>query len=502
MAQLRVYTLLGDSTIRNHVTKTSMRANPVLKDAQIIACGHVGLFTESISQVRENSTVVILSCFTSFVAGASIEGTSTVSQRVDPLLQDIKALLVQRCDSHPDVSFLLSPPMYRQSPIWYREGLPEIMTLFSQVFSTDRPANLSLLPSFSTPEFVADGVQLTLFSGQEFIMHLFDSSHELLERLGQDLPITVQQSSESTRVLEDRVMALEQDHRRLNRVVEHKIAVDAELDDFRENERLEDCFVIAGLERISSELVGKEWQDLAMKHVKAAITSLMGRALPVIVVHNSTRRVPGAEVTYTVKMANVKDSKSIRTKFGSFFVGAAGTDRRPPPLKGISIKNRVTPETHVRISILKLIAKGYRESNPGSRVKVIGYEPRPLFKVTPSTSATDRRTLSYNFVEAVKKLPSHFTQTELEPIMKRMNPELVGRIRSLFIILSDDQFKRRSDGAPRATASSAEAEIDATPEAGDIGPEVIDAAPSEAGSQARGSKRPASPATSAPNNKK
>ena len=56
------------------------------------------------------------------------------------------------------------------------------------------------------------------------------------------------------------MMALEQDHRRLNRIVDNKIAIDSEQSDFRQNERFEDSFVIAGLPRISDDLVGKDWQ--------------------------------------------------------------------------------------------------------------------------------------------------------------------------------------------------------------------------------------------------
>ena len=47
-------------------------------------------------------------------------------------------------------------------------------------------------------------------------------------------------STESTRVLEDRMVALEQDHRRLSREFESKSVIDAELACFHENVRFED----------------------------------------------------------------------------------------------------------------------------------------------------------------------------------------------------------------------------------------------------------------------
>ena len=389
MAQSRVFSLIGDSNIRQNVTKTSCRANPVMKTSQIIACGSLSIFEASLSAVREESSVVILSCLTNFLTAA--KGSEIVSQRISPVLQDIKDILVAKCQAHPGVAYMVSPPMYRVAPLWYREALPEIMTLFSQALSADRPENLHMLPSFPTPDFQADGVHLTAYSGLEFIMHLFDSSSELLDNVSLPSSEKTAQFCEATRVLEDRVMAIEQDHRRLNRVVENKIAVDAELADFRENERMEDSFIIAGLERIDPEITGKSWQEKAVKDVQAALVALMGKEYSIIVVHNATRRVPDAEVTYIVRLASVQDSKSIRVKFGSFFLGGAGNDRRPEGLKGISIKNRVTPNTQTRISIMKLLASRYRDSNPGSRVKMIGYEPRPVLKITPAASSSDRR---------------------------------------------------------------------------------------------------------------
>ena len=396
---------------------------------------------------------------------------------------------------------MVSPPMYREFPLWYREGLPEIMNLFSQAFMFERPDNLLLLPSYPTPEYERNGIHLTAYSGLEYISHLFDSSQEAVENLSLAQPDVSLKTCEATRLLEDRVTSLEQDHRRLNSAVETKTATDAELDDFRENERFEGYFVIAGLERIPSELVGKAWQDRAVSDVQEALKLLMGREYKIVVVHNSTRRVPGAEVTYTVKLASVDDSKSIRVKFGSYFLGGKG-DQRPPNLKHLSIKNRVTSETKVRIDVLKLLAQRYRDSNPGSRVKVIGYEPRPLIKITPAPSASDRRTKTFNYVEAVTKLPTNFSPSELEPIMRRINPELYGRIRSLFIVLSDDQFKMRAPptGAPRAptaSASSASSEVSAMSIDDDEPPEVTDRSTSTS-SRGRPNKRGAPTALGAP----
>ena len=90
---------------------------------------------------------------------------------------------------------------------------------------------------------------------------------------------------------------------------------------------------------------------------------------------------------------------------------------------------------------MKLLAKRYRASNPEGRAQVVRYEPRPVLKITPPPTANDRRIRSYNFVDAVKNLPCNFTMAEITPFLRRINPELMGQIRSLFIVLTDDQFK-------------------------------------------------------------
>ena len=423
-AQLRAFALLGDSNINRHINKTSVRSHPSLKSAQIIPCGHLGIFSESLSKLKPDITVCIVSCVSNFLTGA--EGPSTISHRVDPVMQQIKNILVESCASFPERLYLISPPMYRTSPTWYREGLPEILTLFSSSMILDRPDNLHLLPSFATPDYEADGIHLTAYSALEFVLHLFDSANDLITVLEAPLEVVAQRSCESTRVLEDRVMALEQDHRRLNRVVESKSAVDHELDDFHKNERFEDSFVIHGLSRISSELVGKPWQEQALRDVQAVLLILLGREPPIVVVQNATSRVPNSEVKYNVKMAQLADAKLIRTKFGSFFLGSK--DARPDALRHINIKNRVTPETKTRVEVLKLLASRYRDANPEGKAHVIHHESRPLIKIFPPPKASDRRIRTFNYVEAVKNLPCNFTSAEVTPILKRINPELVGQV--------------------------------------------------------------------------
>ena len=127
--------------------------------------------------------------------------------------------------------------MYRTRPLWYQEGLPEILTLFSQIMLAEKPENLHPLSSFATPDFDQDGVHLTPYSGLEFVLGLFDGAQTLLEGLSSATEQSVIKTCESTRVVEDRVVALEQDHCHLNCVVDNKIAINSEMSDFLKNER-------------------------------------------------------------------------------------------------------------------------------------------------------------------------------------------------------------------------------------------------------------------------
>ena len=455
------FSLLGDSNVSRHVNKNSCRASPFVKACQVIRCGRMEVFASSLESVRSESNVCIVSCITNFIAGTGSEGPSSVSHRVDPVLQEVRAALHAACESNQATRYMLAPPMYRTSPLWYREGLPEILNLFSQTMNYEKAKNIHLLPNFPTPYYDQGGIHLTPYSGLEFILHLFDGSQEVLESLSLSIEGATDKGKESTRLLEDRVVALEQDHRRLNRVVDDKIAIDAEFADFAKNERFEDTFVIEGTPRIPDTVFGKAWQDQAVRNVQDVLKILIGRPGNIVFVQNATTKQPDAVVAYNVKVTSVAESKTIRDKFGSFFLG--GTDKRPEELKPYSIKNRLTPETKIRISVLKLLAKRYRDSNPGSKVQVIGYDTRPLIKITPPASASDRRVQVYNYIEAVKTLPTNFTPAEVSPIIRRINPRLVGQIKAIFIVLSDDLYKQRGPKPrgppvrPQPSADAAEA---------------------------------------------
>ena len=168
-----------------------------------------------------------------------------------------------------------------------------------------------------------------------------------------------------------------------------KTAVDSELADFEENVRNECYFVIAGLPPLASDLFGRAWQTQAKAMVQSKIKLLLGRESPIVVVSGLRR---DKNPIYLVKLESADDSKRIRDRFGSSFK-ANGTPL-PPGLSGLSIRSRQTHATRVRLAIMQVLAANYKSSNPGSKVQVVNYEPRPLMRLTPPQETTVLHTIT------------------------------------------------------------------------------------------------------------
>ena len=444
------FSIVGDSNVKNNMGSTNCRDRPLMSKAQVIPCTKLSVLAESLRSIRTESNVCVVSCITNFLT--AVAGVSPVSQRVEPVLRECFETISEACTSRPETSFLVCPPMYRANPHWYCQGLPEILQKFSDVMrSPDRPPNLLLMPSFPTPDFQDDGVHLTAYSGLEFVLHMFDSAVELLGSQSLNIDEKSARTAESNRVLEDRVMALEQDHRRLSSEVESKTIVDAELACFQENLRNEDFVVVAGTKRISSKLSPKDWQLQAVQDVQVVLSILMGEDIKVMFVKNSTGAGKDAVTTYLAKLESIQLSKEIRTRFSKFFTGK--TDTRPPALKGISIRNCVTAATQVRVSLMMLLGERWATSNPWSKFIMVRHESRPLLKLVPAQDASNKRVKSFTYVEAIRSLPTHFTEEELSPILQKISLKLKGTLRATFGVIDDDMLRKLRKKAAPASGS-------------------------------------------------
>jgi len=98
------------------------------------------------------------------------------------------------------------------------------------------------------------------------------------------------------------------------------------------------------------------------------------------------------------------------------------------------------------------LGKNYKDSNSGSKFQVIGYEPRPILKLIPPPESSNRIQV-YTFIEAVRKLPAIFPEEDLAKVTRQASAQFPGRLRSLFVVLSDDLIK---SGGPRRNKRVAE----------------------------------------------
>ena len=171
---------------------------------------------------------------------------------------------------------------------------------------------------------------------------------------------------------------LEHDHFRLALQVNQKAAADAEFSEWVINRSEENWLTIAGLPRLSGSLSRSDWQKAAKSQVRACLLEVVkvfkvNVRFDVIVVTNPIKNANARLKLLNVRLSSVEASKAIRDAFSGFFRGGTNSPTRPPGLKGIDIRNKVTFETRVRVAILKQIGQNYHASNPGSSFKARGF---------------------------------------------------------------------------------------------------------------------------------
>ena len=181
------------------------------------------------------------------------------------------------------------------------------MGRFSSIYRIDQPPNLFLMPSFLAPVLEQDGVHPTQGSGLEYLFFLFDLAPDIIELSKKEPEVKISTDYEATRVLEDRVMAVEQDHHRLNKAFEMSTAITSERKDFQENIRNEVYFMVTGLPSIQG-LRGHDLMTRAISDVVSMIKTLLGKELKVLVVHSATGRRE-TKVRYSVQMEYTLDSQ-------------------------------------------------------------------------------------------------------------------------------------------------------------------------------------------------
>ena len=252
------------------------------------------------------------------------------------------------------------------------------------------------------------------------------------------------QVQEQVRHHEDRMSYLERRHVGLQHQADSKSAADAEFDDWTRNRNEEDWIVIKGLPHLTN-VTRQEWPAAVKRQVSNAIKHVLhaNRSrldFEVVHVFNPFKPTASGPTTYNVRMDSVFTAKKVREMFSGFFRHHRPLPR-PPALKGVSFRNKITLETKIRIEILRHLGSIYKGSNPGSTFDVKGYDPRPVLVIVPPRSASARQR-TCNFIQAATTLPAEFSDENLTRIFQVIGDRFRGKLQSLFIVLNDDDHDR------------------------------------------------------------
>ena len=287
-----------------------------------------------------------------------------------------------------------------------------------------------------------DGIHLTPVSGLHYVIHLFDKCELALQTSALSVDKELESVKESVRQHDDRMAYLESRHGGFVSQAHFKVASDAELHDWMLNRADEDWMVVANLPRISNT---RDWQDAARRQVADVIKLVLhanriNMSFEVMYVANPFRFQTNRQNVYNVQMDSASSSKRIRDVFSGFFRGRRPVNL-PAPLKGVSIRNKITPSSKIRISILHQLGSIYTETNPGASYKVRGFGSRPLLNTFPA-QGTNGHQRTYTFMQAVTMLPATFSDDHLVRIYQVVSGQHPGNLQSLFVVLRDDDRER------------------------------------------------------------
>ena len=349
----------------------------------------------------------------------------------------------------------MAPPLYRHQPLWYQRNLTQVATRFSQTFSVDVQPNFRLLPAFPCQDLMPDGVFLDPVSGLHFVLHLFDQAELILAQSSLGGEAQFAQVRESVRHHEDRMAFIENRHNLLQNQSDHKTAVDAEFNDWVLNRSEEDWFTIKGLPRLT-QVATSEWQNAARRQVTEVIKHVLDvnrvrLDFTVLLVVNPFRHLTSGQTTYNIRMNSAFVSQRIRDLFSGFFRHNRPV-KLPHDLKGVSIRNKITKETKIRIEILRYLGEIYKASNPGSSYHLRGYDSRPLLAIFPPQNSGGRQR-TFNFIQAATTLSHRFSDEHLTQIHQVIGNSCMGRLRALFIVISDDDRARCTELVAQARNS-------------------------------------------------
>ena len=115
MSVSRLFTIIGDANVRRNMTGLNMASREVMKTAQIVDCDSMASLDSALTEVRQESTVLIIASITEFLVSGGFCGT--ICSSIDPTLASFATKINNFCNYRPTlqvkVVFTLS-----QSPLF------------------------------------------------------------------------------------------------------------------------------------------------------------------------------------------------------------------------------------------------------------------------------------------------------------------------------------------------------------------------------------------------
>ena len=101
MSVSRLFTVIGDMNIRRNMTELNIASRESMKNAQVIDCVSLVAFDEALSNIRKESSVLIVAAVTEFIM--SIGDCGTVASTIDPVLSELTNKLCGFCLLRPNL---------------------------------------------------------------------------------------------------------------------------------------------------------------------------------------------------------------------------------------------------------------------------------------------------------------------------------------------------------------------------------------------------------------
>jgi hypothetical protein len=452
-------TLIGSSNVYRFYNPRSFTST---REYTLLKCTQVEVLKATLSSLKEDSKVVILSVVENFIVDAV--GTNTknpekaIKECIDDFLKDVDEAALRL----PETRFGVVLPLGRPSLLWYQERIGKITEYVKESFKNPdnkKPNNvikINCIPS-AAQQFDTDMVHLTSSSAKVFLNTILEAAECFLTSVDTDSGAREEEGEvidlEANKTLEERLEALEkkfEDQSNLNFTNSLMFARIREELDTTSNKAKEDRVVINGI-RLKSPLPADtrgridKLRAIAKTIFEQIMPGFKGEIVYLTQGKKHSHLIPMIEV----KIDKVEHAIEIRKAFA---------ERRkkkdlPEDLNDLFISNSVNLATRIRVDILKAIAK--KITNDKELAYVAGFVSRPMMHIRKAGPPTkDRPLKSYNFIEAVSRFGMKLKEEDLGAAYNRAGQTFAGQFKQNFVVLREEQDRSFDRFFPTTSTST------------------------------------------------